>query len=302
MATILALSSLVARGHVGLSAMTPALQRLGHEVVGLPTVLLSNHPGHRHVEAMPVPPGKLAEMLSALDDNGWLGETDAVITGYLPSAAHVDFACALIGKVRARRPDALILCDPVIGDWPKGLYIEEEAAAAIRADLLPLARFATPNAFELAWLSGKRVQDVQAAAVAARALPVPSILVTSVPADAGRLANVLVAPDKAFKCTVQAEQRVPHGTGDFLAAILAAQCLYGAGLEWQLGISVAATAALIAASRGRDELNIVSRSAAWDAAPPCAVEALYEQSVANRGTSASICGYPGAAYGSMDVL
>ena len=52
MARILAISSQVVRGHVGLSAIVPALQRLGHEVLPIPTIILSNHPGH---PARPVP-------------------------------------------------------------------------------------------------------------------------------------------------------------------------------------------------------------------------------------------------------
>jgi pyridoxine kinase len=45
MAKVLAISSHVVRGHVGLAATVPALQYLGHEVWALPTVLLSSRPG-----------------------------------------------------------------------------------------------------------------------------------------------------------------------------------------------------------------------------------------------------------------
>ena len=46
MARVLALSSYVAFGSVGLAAIVPALHWLGHEVIALPTVVLSNHPGY----------------------------------------------------------------------------------------------------------------------------------------------------------------------------------------------------------------------------------------------------------------
>ena len=45
MASVLALSSHVALGSVGLAAIVPALQSLGHEVWAVPTVVLSNRPG-----------------------------------------------------------------------------------------------------------------------------------------------------------------------------------------------------------------------------------------------------------------
>ena len=45
MARVLAISSHVVRGTVGLAATVPALQWLGHEVWALPTVLLASRPG-----------------------------------------------------------------------------------------------------------------------------------------------------------------------------------------------------------------------------------------------------------------
>ena len=135
MARILAISSLVAHGHVGLSAIVPALNRLGHEVIALPTVLLSNHPRHAQCAFQAVAPAKLNEMLDALDGNSWLRETHAILTGYLPSAAHVRFAASAAARVSARQPQAEFFCDPVMGDDPNGLYIDEDAARAIRDEL-----------------------------------------------------------------------------------------------------------------------------------------------------------------------
>ena len=103
MATVLAMSSMVARGHVGLGAITPALQLQGHEVIALPTVVLSNHPAHRDVARLEVPASRLEAMLDALEANGWLGSVDAVLTGYLPTVSHVEFARQARGP-RARPP------------------------------------------------------------------------------------------------------------------------------------------------------------------------------------------------------
>ena len=43
---LLSISSQVAFGPVGNSAAVPALQARGHEVLAIPTIMLSNHPGH----------------------------------------------------------------------------------------------------------------------------------------------------------------------------------------------------------------------------------------------------------------
>ena len=88
----------------------------------MPTVLLSNHPGYPRFAGDPVLPGQIAAMVDALEANGWLADTAAVITGYLPSPAHVTEARSAVERVRRANPGALYLCDPVFGDEPDGLY------------------------------------------------------------------------------------------------------------------------------------------------------------------------------------
>lgn len=272
MARFIALSSMVARGHVGLSAMVPVLQRLGHEVTGLPTVVLSNHLGHRRSAGMPVSAETLSAMLDALDANGWLGEADGVLTGYLASAEHVHFAANLIDRVRQQKPEARIFCDPVLGDDPKGLYIGQETALAVRDVLLAHADVMTPNRFELAWLSGMPVTDVASAIGAARALGLPAVLATSIPLAGETLANLLITPTSALKCVVPRRTNVPHGTGDFLAAAFAGFRLSGTSERESLGRATAATAAVIDASLGRDELCLVAMQETWPKAEALPVE------------------------------
>src|SRR5512139_356379 len=84
-ARIVVLSSLVAQGHVGLRALVPALERSCHEVIALPTVVLSSHAAYTHVAGTAVAPDVLDRMAGALEANGWLAAIDVVITGYLPS-------------------------------------------------------------------------------------------------------------------------------------------------------------------------------------------------------------------------
>jgi pyridoxine kinase len=274
MARVLVISSQVARGHVGLAAIVPALQGLGHEVIALPTVLLSNHPGHGTVAGEQVAPALLRRMLDALAANGWLGEIDAVMTGYLPSAEHVRFAVEAIGRVKARARTVRVLVDPVLGDEGKGLYIDAGAAAAIRDELVGLADVVTPNAFELQWLTGKAVGSVSEAVMAAAGLPGPLVLATSVAAGADALSTVLVPKDgDAVACCVPRRFGVPNGTGDFLAALYL-------GHELRLGVTRASEAlalagagvdAVIDASRGYDELQLMTTRNAWVDARPLPV-------------------------------
>ena len=254
MARILSISSQVVRGHVGNSAAAPALQRLGHEVWALPTVVLSNHPGHPHVAGTRIEPKLLGEMVAALGRNGWLGEVDAVLTGYLPSPGHVAFAAETIATLKADGKRRLILIDPVLGDDPGGLYVAEAAALAMRETLLPLADILTPNRFELAWLSGATVQDTATATAAAARLNVPVVLVTSIPGGQA-LVNLLWQADRVDTAEVPRLARVPHGTGDLLAALLLGHILLGASASAAMRQAVAEVAQVIDSSAGADELR-----------------------------------------------
>ena len=70
MARILAISSHVVRGQVGLAATVPALQSLGHEVWALPTVLLASRPGLGRMSRYELPPAeqkKIKQLPGSLD-------------------------------------------------------------------------------------------------------------------------------------------------------------------------------------------------------------------------------------------
>lgn len=265
MQRVMVISSMVARGHVGLSAIVPVLHGFACETVSLPTVLLSNHPGHARAAGQPVPVKQLEEMVEALDGNGWLRDVDAVLTGYFPTAAHVAFAASAVRQVQARNARVHVCCDPVLGDDPAGLYVPQQVAAAVQSLLLPLSRSITPNRFELEWLSGQPVQSPSDAVTAARALGLPLALVTSVPASPGELCNVAVTASEAWITSAPLRQGVPHGTGDALSAAFLAAQLSGLPVPESLATAAGSIEAIVAASLGRDELQLATSRAAWSA-------------------------------------
>lgn len=274
MSRILVISSWVARGHVGLSAIVPALQALGHDVVAFPTVILSNHPGHAVFAGDRVPVAQLEKMLDALDANDWLRDIDAALTGYFPSAEHVAFARSAIARLSRANPRAVICCDPVLGDDPDGLYVPDEVAAAIKAQLLPLSHCITPNRFELEWLSGRSVRSPDDSAAAARLLGRPLTLVTSVPAGPTELANVAIDADSAWVASTRRLDGVPHGTGDMLSALFVAAHLSGKTPPEALAVASAAVSAAVAASLGADELRLAATQPQWTAARPTEIRRL----------------------------
>src|SRR5271165_3382617 len=99
MAKVLAISSQVVHGHVGNSSAAFVLQRIGHDILAVPTILLSNRPGYKALAGERIDPEKLNQILEALQSNGWLACVDAVATGYLPSPQHVELCAHWVARV-----------------------------------------------------------------------------------------------------------------------------------------------------------------------------------------------------------
>lgn len=215
---ILAISSQVAYGQVGNSAAVPALQAAGDEVIALPTVILSNQPEHGSPAGLRMPAATLASILDRLGEMAVLDGCDAVFTGYFTSNDQIHCVVRSIRRMKAANPDLVVLVDPIIGDG-SALYVPLPVAEAIRDDLLPLATITTPNRFELEWLSGASVLNPAGAIAAARRLAVAEVVATSIPAGAGHLATLAITGEDAIEQITAVVENVPHGTGDFLAAM-----------------------------------------------------------------------------------
>lgn len=290
MATILAISSQVVRGHVGLSASKNVLERLGHTVWALPTILLSNHPGHRLSAAMEIDPPLAQTLFETLDKNGWLDEIDAVLTGYLPSADHVGFAANVVQQIRTQRKDLIYLCDPILGDDPKGLYLNRMSAEAIAEKLVPLADILTPNSFELRWLINRLDPDCApennqftyaALRAALNTLPVHTVLATGLETPPlpdqgvdisydvqGSRINMLKEAERFSSTQITWRPTAPQGTGDMIAALFLGHILNGENKRRSLALATAGVEAALAASIGSDELRLAISAPSWSAPEP----------------------------------
>ncbi|MGI9482032.1 MAG: PfkB family carbohydrate kinase [Hyphomicrobiales bacterium] len=215
MATLLTITSQVMRGRVGGSLTTSALEMLGDEVWALPTILLSTRPKYGAMAVHEFPSNDIRAFAGTLEKDGALKELDAVMTGYFPSAAHVEAAAETISAIMALRPDVPFLCDPVMGDSDKGLYIPEDAATAVRDLLVPLADIITPNRFELEWLSGSTGIQEGAAKLAP-----PAVIVTSAEQTSNTITNLFIECGKSRSIESRYFPGIPNGTGDLFAALL----------------------------------------------------------------------------------
>jgi pyridoxine kinase len=158
---ILSIQSHVVYGHVGNSAAVFPLQRLGREVWPLMTVQFSSHTGYAGWRGRAFDAAMIDDCMSGLEAIGALPRCAGLLTGYLGKAEIGEAVLRALGRVRGANGEAAYACDPVIGDVGRGSYVAEGVAEFFRDRTLPAATIATPNAFELEWLTGEQAHDLQ---------------------------------------------------------------------------------------------------------------------------------------------
>lgn len=257
-AEIVAISSHVVRGAVGNRAIVFALETMGFRVWSLPTVILPWHPGHGPSTRITIPDEQFTASIDDMAGSRWTRAIKAVVTGYFGSADQVASAARFVRKLKEATPALLFVCDPVIGD-SGGLYVKTEIADAIRDQLIPLADVATPNRYELGWLSGAALETNNDVIDAALALGPRRVLVTSaVPMMAGGIGNLLLTDRLAMLAEHRMIGNPPNGLGDLTSALFLARLLRGETEERALQMTTASVFEILARSvkRGADELML----------------------------------------------
>ncbi|GAB4350477.1 MAG: pyridoxal kinase PdxY [Oricola sp.] len=260
------ISSHVARGAVGNRAAVFALETLGFPVWAVPTVTLPWHPGHGPVPRIVPDAGAFSEFMAALAGSRHLGEVGAVLTGYLGSAEQAEPVADFIAAVRRANPDAVHVCDPVLGDRG-GLYVPEQVAEAIRDLLFATADIVTPNRHEFAWLTGTEAATNEDIRAAAGGLAMRHVLVTSAHSLlAGGTGNLLVSGRHATLVEHRHIDNPPNGPGDLTAALFLARLMSGAEPAKALQLATASVYELVARAckRGSDELMLETDQASLE--------------------------------------
>ena len=244
MPAALIVSSLVSASRIGGVVQQLTLSRLEYDPVLAPTVMFGRSPALGGV-GLPTPAADFERMLAEIEADGAFEAADIVLLGYFASPEQVGIAARAAERVRAASPGAVVVVDPIMGDEPKGLYVAEAVAEAIAARLVPIADWVTPNAWELARLSGRPVVDVDSAALAAQALGRP-VLATSIPVGESEIGMLLHDDEGMSLYAHRRADRAPNGLGDLSAAVFAA------GLAERLGAPEAARWAARAALKAVD--------------------------------------------------
>lgn len=144
-------------------------------------------------------------------------------TGMLFSAATVTAVAAAV-----RRHRLPLVCDPVMVSTSGCRLMENDAVAAMREELLPLAAWLTPNLPECELLLGRKIPDLSAMREAAAELESrfgAAILLKGGHGAGDRCVDVIAREGRVYTLTtprLKVPQQAAHGTGCTLSAALAA--------------------------------------------------------------------------------
>lgn len=136
-------------GRCALTVIIPLLSAMGHQVVPIPTALLSTHTGGFE---KPYFHDLSDDMVSIMDHLEQVGvRFDAIYSGFLGSERQIDIVSDLISRFGGNGP---VLVDPVMGDDGKlySTYTDELVRGMAR--LCRRADIITPNLTEAHFLTG----------------------------------------------------------------------------------------------------------------------------------------------------
>ena len=179
---VLSIQSRVSYGHVGNSAAVFPLQRLGHEVMPVHTVVFSNHTGYGAWGGQLISGDVVRDIVKGIDERGGLDDVELVLSGYQGGNDIGDAILEAVALVKERNPQAIYACDPVLGSATSGCFVAPEVQTLIRDRVVPQADLITPNQFELGFITGTdphTLDETLASVDLVRAKGPSTVLVTS---------------------------------------------------------------------------------------------------------------------------
>ena len=260
----------MAWGYVGNSAAVFALQRLGFDVLQVHTVLFSNHTGYGQFRGQILSAEHIRDILAGLRERGVLHKVGAVLSGYLGNADTGAAILDAVNDIRHANPGLRYLCDPVMGDVGRGLFVNPAIPGFLRDQAIPFANIITPNQFEFELLTGAKLGSIAEAVTVARQLRgrgpdtiiITSLATPDIPAD--QLGTLAVNGQGAWLVSTPKIDLhpLPNGMGDVFAATLLGRLMEGQALPLALELATATLYSLVkATTAGSRDLPLIAEQA-----------------------------------------
>jgi pyridoxine kinase len=227
---ILSIQSHVAYGYVGNKAAVFPLQSMGYDVWPVNTVQFSNQTGSGKWQGEVFSREHIRSVVEGIEDLGVVDQCEAILSGYMGSRDICHEVQDTVKKFKAKNPNVLYLCDPVIGNT--SCFVKPEVLEFFKTNLH--ADIITPNQFEAETLSGIKINDssgLKSAAHYFHNLGVKIVIITGVklPDLFDNELMVFISHDNLFHIVKTKEYPFPippHGTGDLFSAVFLGSYLF----------------------------------------------------------------------------
>ena len=225
---ILSIQSHVAYGYVGNKAACFPLQSLGYDVCPVNTVQFSNHTGYGKWRGEIFSADHIKQVIQGIKDLEIMDSCKAILSGYLGDSSIGEIILSTVRELRHNHSNLIYLCDPVIGDFGRGIFVKEGIADFFKNHALSNATIITPNHFEAELLYGfpiNTIEDAKTASSYFHKLGIKIFIITSF------RSNDLPA-DKMYVFLSDGTQYLlgqtplvdfsiyPNGTGDLFSALM----------------------------------------------------------------------------------
>ena len=227
MANILLLGDITGKSCVAIRMMTRELEKRGHDVMSLPTALISNTLNLGRAEVLDTTE-YLLRSLALWEEMGMT--FDVVSIGYITGMAQAKALCAVADRLREK--GTMVMLDPILGDRGKKYNsVTDEQVDGMRL-LCEYADLITPNATEAGLLV--RRDEVPEAYAVLLSRGERSVLITGCDgADDDEGSIIGYDAKKGNRVDVRYERVPGHhfGTGDMFSAFLIDGLMRGWSLE-----------------------------------------------------------------------
>ena len=266
MMPILSIQSHVAYGQVGNDAAVFPLQRLGHEVWAVHTVQFAAHTGYGPPKGQVFEASHIRDVIDGIALRDDFSSCNAVLSGYMGSAAIGEAILDAVQRVKAVNADALYVCDPVLGDVGKGFFVRPDMPDFMREHVVPKADVVTPNLFELEALTGVTCATLDGTRRALqmlhdkgpRVIVLTSAVIDETPLDA---IDMLASDDKGlWRVRTPRLGFSPNGAGDLTASLFTAHYLRTRSVSEALAMVASSVHAVLQETlkKGGGELALIA--------------------------------------------
>ncbi|GMQ46042.1 pyridoxal kinase PdxY [Vibrio sp. 10N] len=272
---IISIQSHVVYGHAGNSSAVFPMQRMGFEVWPIHTVQFSNHTQYQQGwKGKAFSADDISELISGIASIEQLKNCQALLSGYQGSADQCLAVLDAVRQVKAQNPDAIYVCDPVMGDPEKGCIVPQGTTEYLVNDVMPSADVIVPNQFELAQFTNMEITDLESAVVAcqkALSLGPKVVLVKHLHSVSDDKFTMMLATESG--CFIAQRPHLkfakqPVGVGDLISALFTAGLLKGWSAEQAFEHANNASYAVLKETQQRGEWELQTIAAQGELVAP----------------------------------